>query len=106
SATALRTPARLLYFWERNKLLTLLLCYEASTLWRLAPLYLFDGLARLLEDLWLLIKRPPGRTPSSVALRYAAALRALGWIVTHRRTIQARRARIQRTRNFPDGAIT
>lgn len=108
SATSSRNPVRAFTYRERNKLLTLLLCFEASTLVRLLPLYLFDAVVRLLEDLWrAMTGRPPAQAGSPpLRHKYAALLRALWWLLTHHREIAARRAVIQRSRRVADRAIT
>jgi GT2 family glycosyltransferase len=108
SATASRQPSTAFFYRERNKLLTLLICYEAATLLRLAPLYAFDGALRLLEDLW---HRARGRAGGQVGApslvkKYGLLLKALGWLLLHRRGIAARRYAVQRARRAGDGAIT
>jgi hypothetical protein len=103
-ATALRLPTLSSYYYERNKVLTLLLCYETQTLRKLVPLYLLDGLARLLEDLRHLAKQPSlGR---DVLKRYGLILRGLAWLVLHRRLIRDRRRAVQAERQVPDSGIT
>jgi GT2 family glycosyltransferase len=107
-ATARRRPDEAAFYWERNKLLTLLLCFERSTLLRLIPLYLFDGIARLTEEIWLVVRRHPSR-PShwyGLARHYAVVGRALAWLALHRREITVRRRAIQAERQIPDSAIT
>lgn len=109
SATAQRDAAAAAYYWERNKLLTLLLCYEARTIRRLAPLYLFDGIARVAEDLWLLAKanRWAARHPWPRLLRrYWAAMRAVGWLLAHSTTVRKKRRAIQTERRVRDNQIT
>lgn len=122
SATAQRDAGAAAFYWERNKLLTLLLCYEALTIWRLAPLYVFDAMARVAEDLWLLAKRPlaarwPARFPpiptfprqggrGPVQGRYRAAMRAVAWLLAHARTVGERRRAIQSQRVLNDRRIT
>jgi hypothetical protein len=108
SMTARREPARMLFYWERNRLLTLLLCYETSTMLRLLPLYGFDCAARVLEDAWLVVKRPRCAAVAfrGVLMRYAASLRATGWLVAHAKLIRQRRAVIQDCRRVPDREIT
>jgi GT2 family glycosyltransferase len=108
SVTAWRQPGRALYYWERNKLLTLLICYQSSTLIRLLPLYLFDGLTRLARDLWLVAKRP-GALPANLwttARRYLAVARALLWMVRHPDEVGRLRRWIQSERRRPDHQIT
>lgn len=108
SATASRTPLRSLYYYERNKLLMLLLCYELATLWRLLPLYLLDGLARAAQDCWLLLKAPDQlvtRGPGTL-LRYLIVARSLSWLLTHPATIGRLRQRVQRERKMADSDIT
>src|SRR5439155_19033760 len=81
-ATARRQPGETAFYWERNKLLTLLMCYETGTILRLIPLYLFDGAARLAEELWLAGRRHPSR-PSGfdgVSSHYRTVLRAVAWL--------------------------
>jgi GT2 family glycosyltransferase len=108
SATAQRDPARAFWYRERNKVLTLLLCYAWPTLFRLAPLYLFDGVARLLEDLWLAARgRSSGQAGAPPLMaKYALLLKALAWLLLHRRAIARRRTAIQRARRVDDAAIT
>jgi GT2 family glycosyltransferase len=108
SATAQRDPARAFSYRERNKLLTLLLCYERATLFRLMPLYLFDGLVRLFEDLRLAIKGRAGGQAGAPPLipKYVRLLGALTWLLLHHRGIAVRRAAIQRHRRLNDAAIT
>lgn len=108
SATALRQPSAATFYRERNKLLILLLCYEARTLGKLLPLYLFDGLARVAEDGWLLARGPhaaPGRA-ADVARRYVQVARAVGWLVAHGPAIRQRRRAVSGERRVPDEAIT
>lgn len=108
SATASQQPTRMLYYWERNKLLTLLLCYEPGTLARLLPLYAFDSLARLARDFWLLIKRPTdiASRAAQTARRYGIVVRAIVWILTHPATVARLRWSVQRERRQDDRAIT
>jgi hypothetical protein len=110
SATAQRDPSRAFYYRERNKLLTLLLYYEASSLLRLLPLYLFDGITRLAEDLALTMKgraaSGQGGAPPAITPKYAVLLKALGWLALHASDIAARRTTIQRARRLDDAAIT
>lgn len=103
SATALRQPTVALFFWERNKLLTLLLCYQLSTIWRLVPLYVFDGIARVTEDLWLLLKRPWDLRAS--AQRYAVLIRALAWLMGHVAQVKELRRAVQSERTCDDRKI-
>jgi hypothetical protein len=87
--------------------LTLLLAYQSSTLWRLLPLYLFDGIARLIEDGWLLMKEPswmPERA-MQVAGRYGLVLRGLRWLFANRTAIRQRRRALQSQRVAPDDEI-
>jgi GT2 family glycosyltransferase len=108
SATAQREAGRSFSYRERNKLLTLLLCYEHATLLRLAPLYLFDGVVRLLEDLWLAMNGGTGGQAGAPPLipKYFRLLKALSWLLLYRRSIAVRRAAVQRARRLDDGAIT
>jgi GT2 family glycosyltransferase len=107
-ATARRKPDRMAYYWERNKLLTLLLCYEQTTLLRLLPLYLFDGIAHLIEDTVLMASRQPIRHAGWAGLirHYATALRALLWLAAHSRLVGRLRAVLQSERIVSDSAIT
>ncbi len=107
-ATAERRPTLTTFLWERNKLLTLLLCYELDTLVRLTPLYLFDGITRLTEQLWHLIGPRQKRTGTLAGflLHYALVLRSLGWVALHGRTLGRLRGRIQAERRVRDRAIT
>lgn len=107
-ATASQQPTRSLYYWERNKLLTLLSCYEARTLRRLLPLYVFDGLARVARDLWLLAKPAAGRGQRALFTlrRYFIVARAVGWLVTHPATVSRLRRSVQGERRTSDAAIT
>ena len=104
SATARREPSAAAFYWERNKLLALLLCYERATLRRLLPLYVFDAVARVAEDIWLLARGR--RAPRTVVARYLAAIRALSWLRGHAAAIRARREAIQAERRVTDEAIT
>lgn len=107
SATASKLSSRAFY-WERNKLLVLLLCYEAGTLVRLLPLYAFDGIARIARDIWLTLKAP-GALVSNVKSqirRYLSVWRALGWLATHRDEISRLRREVQSERIVADGTIT
>jgi GT2 family glycosyltransferase len=108
SATALRMPAAAAFSWERNKLLVLLMCYEANTLGKLLPLYAFDALVRLTEDLWHVARPPQGmmRSARDTARQYGLVLQALRWLLTHRHYVVDRRSAIQRERRVSDGAIT
>jgi len=107
-ATARRQPDQMVFHWERNKLLMLLLCYERGTVLRLIPLYVFDGMARLAEDLWLVARRHPSQPSgwSGLVRRYGIVLRALLWLVSHIREVASRRAVVQGERTIPDSAIT
>jgi GT2 family glycosyltransferase len=107
-ATARRRPDEATFYWERNKLLTLVLCYERNTLLRLLPLYCFDGLTRLAEEVWLVARRHPSR-PGGVAgslRRYGLVLRALVWLAVHWRDLLSRRRLAQAERRVSDRAIT
>lgn len=108
SATARRDPGLAAYYYERNKLLTLLACYEAWTLWRLLPLYLFDGVARLVDDCRHLITRPSSGPAELTRLvrRYARIVGGLLWLMGHVRYVARLRRKIQKKRTIPDGAIT
>jgi GT2 family glycosyltransferase len=107
SATARRMPDLATYYYERNKLLTLLLGYEPRTLVRLAPLYLFDALVREAED-WRLILTSPtlvfGRL-TGVIRRYELVLRGLGWLIVNSKHVWRHRAAIQRERRVSDAEI-
>lgn len=103
SATALRQPTVATFYWERNKLLTLLLCYEPWTIWRLVPLYLFDGLARVAEDLWRVMKR--SQDLRATAQRYAVLIRALGWLIGHAAQVNELRRAVQSERTLNDREI-
>lgn len=107
SATAWRDPELAAYFYERNKVLLLILTYEPGTLLRLIPLYCFDGAVRL-GELWRgTLHR--GTLPArqfSFARHYLLLARALGWIVLHPLRVAHKRARIQRERSIPDSEIT
>ena len=106
-ATARRRPSEATFYWERNKLLTLLLCYEPRTIARLLPLYLFDGIVRLAEDLWHAVswgKRNGGHR-SAAARHYRIALRGLAWLLLHRNTVGRLRAEIQAERKVSDESI-
>lgn len=107
SATASQMPSLALYYYERNKLLMLLGCYDRSTLLRLVPLYLFDAVVRLLRDLWLVAKADS--RPESVkrlAAHYGIVARAVAWVATHSREVSRLRQSIQCERRKPDSAIT
>ena len=108
SATARRQPGQALFYWERNKLLTLLLCYERSTLLRLLPLYLFDGVARLAEEVWLAVRRHPSRPSGLLGVmdHHGSVLRAIRWLALHPREIGKRRRVVQAERRISDAAIT
>lgn len=107
-ATARRQPNQTVFYWERNKVLTLLLCYESATLVRLLPLYFFDGIARVAEDLWLVARhhssRPDGL--AGVLHRYVLVLRAVAWLVLHSSDVASRRRSIQSERRLSDASIT
>jgi GT2 family glycosyltransferase len=107
-ATARREPDQMAYYWERNKLLVLLLCYDRSTIRRLVPLYLFDGLVRLIEDVALVARRHPSRPAGWRGLirHYGTVLKALAWLATHVQKVATRRAAIQTERIVSDSAIT
>lgn len=104
SATALRQPTVAAFYWERNKLLTLLLCYESQTLWKLVPLYVFDGLVRLAEDLWRAIKRV--QDLGATVQRYRILVRALLWLLGHATHVKELRREIQSGRTRDDREIT
>ena len=108
SATASRMPGRALFFYERNKLLMLLLCYERGTLLRLGPLYAFDAVTRLVRDLWLAAKTTQGQPAALGALvrRYAIIARAVAWLPAHRSELTALRREVQRERQVRDAEIT
>ncbi len=106
-ATARRQPWQMLFYWERNKLLTLLRCYEGRTLLRLVPLYLFDGVTRLAEELWLVARRHPSRPFGlrGVLSHHAVVLRAVGWLAAHQQEIRSSRDAIQAERHVADASI-
>lgn len=108
SATASQQPGRFLYYWDRNRLLMLLLCYERATLARLMPLYVFDSLARLAQDISALAKARGTSPPkfSTTLRRYLIAGRALGWLATHPEQIARLRQSIQQERCIPDREVT
>jgi GT2 family glycosyltransferase len=103
SATARRLPTLRTYYYERNKLLLLLLMYEASTLRRLVPLYAFDGLVRLFESL-LQVSRGQSSVEVEVQ-RYRLIWRGLLWLAFHARWVRTARRRVQRNRQLRDSAI-
>ncbi len=107
-ATARRQPNQSVFYWERNKLLTLLLCYERATLVRLLPLYVFDGLARVAEDIWLVVRGHPRRPEGlhGALRRYTLVLRAVAWLAGHFSAITTRRRSIQSERRLSDASIT
>jgi hypothetical protein len=108
SATASQQPTRSLYYYERNKVLMLLLCYERSTLWRLLPLYFFDGLIRVARDCWLVTKAGDKAAERGRATfrRYLIVMRAVTWLAAHPATIARLREAVQRERKRDDRAIT
>jgi GT2 family glycosyltransferase len=108
SATASRMPERAFYLRERNKLITLLVCYEGRTLARLLPLYLLDGLVRLLEDAWAAAngRRAAQKGAPPFVGKYALLLRALGWLLLNADAVGRQRMEIQRERRVSDAAIT
>jgi GT2 family glycosyltransferase len=106
SATASQQPDRSLYYYERNKVLMLLICFEQATLVRIAPLYLFDAVARLARDCWLLASRKGQQSATVLLHRYLIHGKALLWLATHPATIARLRAAIQNQRNLEDAAIT
>jgi GT2 family glycosyltransferase len=108
SATASRYPSITSFYYERNKLLTLLVGFETATLWRLAPLYGFDAALRLAEDLSLIARQPGAihRTLPRVARRYAILARGLTWLFTHRDQVRHIRQRVQAGRRVRDDQIT
>ncbi len=108
SATARRDPGRAFFLRERNRLFTLLVCYEQSTLARLVPLYIFDALVRLGEDVYrALTGRPAAQLGAPpLARKYLLLLQAVAWLVQHGPAIADRRREIQRRRTLRDGAIT
>jgi GT2 family glycosyltransferase len=107
-ATADRMRAAATFYWERNKALTLLVCFERGTLLRLLPLYAFDGAARLAEDVWHTIgpRRARRLSGQEVLRRYALVARAIGWLAVHRAEVIALRRSVQAERRLGDGAIT
>ena len=76
-ATARRRPDDATFYWERNKLLTLVLCYERGTLLRLLPLYCFDGLTRLADEG---IRAGPGAWPGHCDATALCSAPSCGWL--------------------------
>jgi GT2 family glycosyltransferase len=107
SATASRNRPLATYYYERNKLLTLLLVYEGPTFVRLAPLYIFDGLVRLLEDGWRILRLPQSRFRRLrwQLQRYWLILRGIGWIARHARVVASWRHELQASRTVPDAHL-
>jgi GT2 family glycosyltransferase len=103
SATARRMPTLRTYYYERNKLLLLLLVYEMPTLRLLGPLYAFDGLVRVFESL-LQVLRGQSSAEAEV-LRYRLIWRGLSWMALHASWLRAERRRVQRGRLLRDSAI-
>lgn len=94
SATTRQQPSRLVTFYqERNRLLNCLLLYEGGTLVRLTPLFIAEGLTKLLLSL--------------VARRKSAAgiISAYWWCIGHRGWIRSTRASIQKERRVSDSDV-
>lgn len=108
SATARRQPGQARFYWERNRLLTLLLCYERGTLLRLLPVFLLDGAARFAEEVWLAVRRHPSRPSGLLGVlnHYGAVLRAIRWLALHPSEVGTRRQAVQAERRVSDAGIT
>ena len=103
SATALQQPTLAAYYWERNRILTLLLCYQRATLVKLIPLFIFDGFVRTAEDVWHTVSRRRGA--ALTLRRWIISARALAWLVGHRSDVASSRRTIQQERKRGDQEI-
>lgn len=104
SVTSRQMPDLAAYYFERNRFLTPLLCYQTSTLLKLFPLHLFDGFLRLLEGLWLVLKQPRTHL-RGLFKHHLSVLRTRWWVVRHLPLVLEKRHRIQRERRVGDEAI-
>ncbi len=104
SVTARQMPELAAYYFERNRFLTPLLCYQTSTLLKLLPLHLFDGFLRLLEGIWLVLRQP--RTHLRGLFKHPlSVLRTRWWVIRHLPLVLEKRHRIQADRRVGDEAI-
>lgn len=87
SVTASRqTSGFVTFYQERNRLLNCLLLYEISTLLRLFPLFVTDGVVKLILSVFAGRKSPAG-----IVRAYLWCLTHAGWILNQRRVHQAMR---------------
>jgi GT2 family glycosyltransferase len=86
---------------EKNRLVTLLLLYRASSLCRLAPLLLVDEIKKAVIAVGLLGRGHGGAFTAYVRTNAAARW----WVLRHWRWITAERARLQGRRRVTDGAL-
>jgi hypothetical protein len=93
ATTKTQASAFVTFYQERNKLLNALLLFSASTLLRLAPLLVLEGIAKLLSGGLTGRKSPAG------------ILRGYAWIITHRTWVLSRRKELQSSRTVPDREI-
>ncbi len=94
SASTKREASALITFYQvRNRLLNLLLFYEALTIAKLLPLIVFDVAASLLPAFF-----SPSKSLSGV-------VRAYGWLLFNPLWIKSERGRLQAQRRVPDSTI-
>jgi len=85
SVTAsLQASAFVTFYQERNRLLNCLLLYEVSTLLRLLPLFVADGVVKLALSVFAGRKSPLG-----IVRAYVWCLTHAGWILSQRHVHQA-----------------
>ncbi|MER3523794.1 MAG: hypothetical protein C4326_06910 [Ignavibacteria bacterium] len=94
SQTTRREASALITFYQtRNRVLNLLILYEASTLLKLLPMLLADVLATAM------------RAAFSVSWSFSGVMRAYAWIATHLGWLRARRKEEQAARRVSDADI-
>lgn len=94
SETTKREASALITFYQvRNRVLNLLILYDASTLLKLSPMLLADAIASAM------------RAAFSASRSFLGVTRAYTWIATHLHWILARRKKEQAARRVSDGDI-
>ncbi len=104
SVTSRQMPDLAAYYFERNRFLTPLLCYQTSTLLKLLPLHLFDGVLRLLEAIWLVLRQPRTHL-RGLFKHHVSVLRTRWWVIRHLPLVLDKRRRIQHDRRVGDDEI-
>ncbi len=92
-STRRETRALVGYYQERNRILNCLIFYQAGTLLRLVPYFVFDFVAKLSMALW-----GRGKPLKAILRAFVWPLTNLGWVRDCRRDIQ-------RARTMPDRVV-